>query len=164
MRLNIGCDTHRIEGYINIDLKEELKPDMVVDVTEGLPFENDSIEEIRMEHFLEHPFYIQVEPFLKECWRVLRPEGELIIEVPDILKICRLLLEGKKTLQFCLTGIYGGYADTKIDLPQMHKWGWTAETLKEILEKAGFEIMELGQGRYPGHYPERDTFIRARKK
>lgn len=164
MKLNLGCDTHRIEGYINIDLKEELKPDMVVDVTEGLPFENDSIEEIRMEHFLEHPFYIQVEPLLRECWRVLRPEGELAVEVPDILKICKLLLEGKKSLEFCLAGIYGGYAGTKIDVPQMHKWGWTAETLKEIMEKTGFEIMEVGEGRFSSHYPERDTFIWARKK
>lgn len=162
MKLNIGCDVNHLPGFINIDMREEVKPDVVADVTKGLDFKDGSMELIRLEHFLEHLFYIQIEPFLRECYRLLKGEGEIVIEVPDILKVCKLFIEKKKPEKECLKAIYGGYADSGINIPQVHKWGWSGETLKDILEKIGFEIVKLGPGEL--HFPERDTFIRAKKR
>lgn len=162
MKLNIGCDANHLPGFINIDIREEAKPDLVADVTRGLNFKDSSIELIRLEHFLEHLFYIQVQSFLRECYRLLKVEGEIVIEVPDILKICKLLIEKKKPVKECLQAIYGGYAHSGINIPQVHKWGWTGQALKDILEKTGFEIVKLGPGEL--HFPERDTFIRAKKR
>jgi len=162
MKLNVGCDANHLPDYINIDIRKEVKPDLIADVTKGLNFKDNSIELIRLEHFLEHLFYIQVEPFLKECYRVLKMEGEIVIEVPDIIKVCKLLIERKKPAKECLKAIYGGYADSDMNIPQLHKWGWTGETLRKILEKIGFEIVKIGPGEL--HFPERDTFIRAKKR
>ncbi len=59
-KLNIGCGYEKLEGFINIDISEEVKPDVVVNIEKGLPFKNNyfdyiysqnTLEEIRPEHW-----------------------------------------------------------------------------------------------------------------
>lgn len=61
-RLNIGCGyTKRPaeEGWINIDRAPQVKPDLVVDIEQGLPFPDNYFDEIYSEQCLEHirPLY-----------------------------------------------------------------------------------------------------------
>jgi len=54
MKLHLGCGYDKKEGYVNCDISEEVNPDKIVDINKTLPFEDNSVEEIFMNHVLEH--------------------------------------------------------------------------------------------------------------
>jgi len=81
MKLNLGCGVHKLEGYINIDISSKCKPDVVCDINKGLTFKNESIQEIKASHILEHIDDLIF--VMNECWRVLKVGGILNIEVPN---------------------------------------------------------------------------------
>jgi predicted SAM-dependent methyltransferase len=83
-KLHIGCGHNRLHGWINIDMDENLKSDIVLDVTKGLPFQDNSISCIHSEDFIEHISLDDGKFFLKECFRVLKPDGVLRIVTPDL--------------------------------------------------------------------------------
>lgn len=81
-RLNIGCGPYKREDYINIDINPRQSPDILRDITRGLPFDDSSVDHIVASHFLEH---LEVENFmwvLEECYRVLKPEAAISVVVP----------------------------------------------------------------------------------
>jgi len=93
MKLNLGCGLTLLKGFINIDLEYPDNIDFFIaqakgtkfirrDITRGLPFSNNSIDEIRAISVLEH---LDSDDFLfvmNECWRVLKEETFLIVKVP----------------------------------------------------------------------------------
>lgn len=54
MKLNIGCGWDKKKGFINIDKAKEVKPDIVCDIEDGLPFKDNTAEYIYSAHCLEH--------------------------------------------------------------------------------------------------------------
>ena len=74
--LNLGCGYNYQEGYINIDNRAEVKPDLVCDVIEGLPYEDNSVDEVRAYDFLEHIPLGKTIQVITEIWRVLKPGGK----------------------------------------------------------------------------------------
>ena len=56
MKLNIGCFNKKIHGFINVDILEEFKPDVIDDVKLLKKFQNNTIDLIYASHLLEH-FY-----------------------------------------------------------------------------------------------------------
>jgi predicted SAM-dependent methyltransferase len=40
VKLNLGCGFRKLENYINIDNRAEVNPDLICDVIEGLPYED----------------------------------------------------------------------------------------------------------------------------
>jgi len=47
VRLNLGCGLKKLQGYVNIDNREEVEPDFLGDVLEGLPYEDNAVDEVR---------------------------------------------------------------------------------------------------------------------
>ena len=82
MKINLGSGYKRIEGFVNIDDDPLVKPDYLVDIeNEKLPFDDNTVEEIRAHHILEHIG----EGFLhlmKELYRVCKPGAIIDIAVP----------------------------------------------------------------------------------
>jgi len=78
IRLNLGCGFRRVDNpeWINIDMRPETNPDLVLDVTKGLPHEDNSVEEVRAFDFLEHVPLGQTVPLMEEIYRVLKPGGK----------------------------------------------------------------------------------------
>lgn len=167
MKLNLGSGRHHWKGFINIDIDPKYKPDVVLDISKGkLPYENDSVDEIIMNHFLEHFFRVQAIAVLNECYRILKSDGILILELPELAKMCYLFLSayGSNKPYPKGEGIDGFYGDNAedVNIYQIHKWGWTEKSLGKILEETGFKIIEIADGKYH-HHPKRDIFIRAKK-
>lgn len=75
MKLNIGSGYKRYPGYLNVDNDKNCNPDYLVnidDVNLILPFDDNSIDDIRMYHILEHVgqgFF----RLLQELYRVSKP-------------------------------------------------------------------------------------------
>ena len=80
IKLHLGCGKDKREGYVNCDLSSEVNPDKIVDISERLPFENNSISEIIINHTLEHTQKpIEV---LKEFYRICKDKAIIKIKVP----------------------------------------------------------------------------------
>lgn len=84
MKLNLGCGYNKLDGYVNVDHDVLCKPDVVADLEERLPFDDNSVDEIILNHVLEHLGQTTKSYFAiwKELYRVLKGGGELKITVP----------------------------------------------------------------------------------
>jgi SAM-dependent methyltransferase len=82
--VNVGCGSHGLEGWVNIDSSAAPGVTCVRDCRTELPLASGSASGIFTEHFLEHLDYYEEAPqFLRECRRVLAPGGTLRVIVPD---------------------------------------------------------------------------------
>ncbi len=93
--LNIGCGNHRLDGFTNIDLDAHCA-DLRLDVREGLPFDDQSVDGIRTEHFLEHLSKHDAYVFMREARRVLKKDGVLRISMPDLGETLAAYAAGSK--------------------------------------------------------------------
>ncbi|MBS3076663.1 methyltransferase domain-containing protein [Candidatus Pacearchaeota archaeon] len=82
-KLNIGCGQKKLDGFINIDKNSEFNPDICMDasqISNYKRFGENTISEIRSEHFLEHTE--NPEEIMKEWHRILSTGGILKIKLP----------------------------------------------------------------------------------
>ena len=75
IKLNLGCGLRKLEGFINIDNRSEVSPDLLCDITEGLPYPDNSVDRVRAHDILEHVALGKTVPLIEEIYRVLRPGG-----------------------------------------------------------------------------------------
>ena len=87
MRLNLGAGDVPVDGYTSLDRKtgQEIYP---------LSYADDSVDEIRASHVLEHFSHTVIGNVLKEWSRVFKPGGLLKLAVPDYEVISRQYLAG----------------------------------------------------------------------
>lgn len=82
IKLNIGSGEQVLEGWIGMD-KADYGQDVVRDLLRGLPFCDNSVDEIRADSVLEHirdnDDFIFV---MNECLRVLKPQSKMYVRVP----------------------------------------------------------------------------------
>jgi predicted SAM-dependent methyltransferase len=84
IKLNLGCGYAKLDGYINIDNRIEICPDVVCDILQGLPFEDNTFDMVRANDFLEHiPIGAPVVKAIEEIYRVLKPGGIFKSSTPD---------------------------------------------------------------------------------
>lgn len=85
MRLNLGCGSRKMEGWVNVDASPTCSPDLIVDLERlPWPFETDSVTEILLSHVLEHlgqapAVFLGI---LRELYRVCRSGARVTITVP----------------------------------------------------------------------------------
>ena len=78
-RINIGSGERRLQGYVNVDILPGA--DVVCDITKGLPWGKEEIEEVVADYVLCQ--IKEIKYVLNEIWRVLKPGGLLKLKVPD---------------------------------------------------------------------------------
>jgi predicted SAM-dependent methyltransferase len=92
-KLNLGCGAEKLDGWINIDWDIACKPDMRLDLSKDLPFETGSVDYIISEDFIVQLDLDGGKRFLRECRRILRPDGVMRILTPGLEKLVRAYLE-----------------------------------------------------------------------
>lgn len=142
-RLNVGCGFDYREGYVNVDLNEEHKPDLVADATWLQPIADGSCAEVIAQDVLEHMPRAKGTTALYEWNRVLMPGGRLVLRIPSLTHLLQLLssesfqdLGAQQRLIQCLYGTQGYEGD-------FHLNGYTEITLRHALADAGFELQAL---------------------
>jgi len=84
VRLNLGCGFRKMDGYINIDNREIVKPDVCGDVFGVLAgYEDSSVDEIRAFDFMEHIERDKVIPLMREIHRVLKKGSVFHFFIPS---------------------------------------------------------------------------------
>lgn len=85
MKLNLGSGNKRYDGFLNVDKFNGFKPDFVHDLEKfPYPFEDNTINEIKMYHILEH---LGQEPkifnnIITEIYRISKKHAKIDIRVP----------------------------------------------------------------------------------
>ena len=80
MKLNLGGGIDVKTGYTNVDLLDLPQVDLVCDVTKGIPLEDNSVNEVVANHFLEH--IADTDALMNELYRVCKNGAIIKIKVP----------------------------------------------------------------------------------
>lgn len=129
IKLNLGAGELPIEGFISIDRKTggEAYP---------LQCEDNSVDEIRASHVLEHFSYYQVPVVVKHWASKLKRGGLLRIAVPDFKKIASDYVGGKKTNVLGYT--MGGQTDEN----DYHKSLFDRDGLAALFNECGLDNIQ----------------------
>lgn len=145
MKLNVCCGGRILDGWVNIDVAET--PPKKLDIkcdARHIPLDDGSADEIMCIHGFEHFYRWEVDELIEEWKRLLQPGGKLILELPDLMKCCRNILEGftKAGKHPDQAGMWGLYGDPRTKNPFMsHRWGWSPQTLSAFLQEHGFRAI-----------------------
>jgi SAM-dependent methyltransferase len=78
--LHFGCGNKPLKGFINVDFYNKTYADDIVDLNKELPYLSESINLIYSDNVFEH--INNLLELIRECNRVLKKGGVLIIKVP----------------------------------------------------------------------------------
>lgn len=115
--VNLGCGNHYHPDWTNIDITTTGPGVIAHDLSQGIPLPTNSCDAVYHSHVLEHLRREDSLPFLRECYRVLKPSGIIRVVVPDLEIICRLYLE---KLADCLAGNEDSLSDYEWMLIEMY--------------------------------------------
>lgn len=145
-RINIGCGVHYAEGWINIDVHygDDIYPDIVASVIEGLPFKDKTVDKIYAGHFLEHiDLDGEMDDVLNELKRVLSDDGEVMFVGPDLTRAEK---DWPEMIEAIIPheGDWHGHG---------HSWESREETILELLDESGWDATALPILEVPDEWP-----------
>jgi SAM-dependent methyltransferase len=83
LKLDLACGVAKKPGFFGVDISADSHADLVCDLRTGpWPWADASVAEINCAHFFEHLHPAQRLLFMRECWRILVPGGQLVVTVP----------------------------------------------------------------------------------
>jgi hypothetical protein len=161
LRLNLGSGAAPRSGYVNVDTQPFDGTDVLAHPA-GLPFEADSVAEIRAVHLLDHYSLDEGRGTLLPHWvRILRPSGTLTVVVPDGDSLTRAYVAGELSFEELRDATFGqGADDCSVRFTMFSR-----TSIVDLFAAVGLEEIELradprGQsreievvGRKPGHAP-----------
>jgi predicted SAM-dependent methyltransferase len=141
-KINIGCGFDIKNDFLNVDLHERHGPDLVADCTDLSILPSSYYEHILANDVLEHIPRLKTRSTLREWNRLLRIDGILELQVPNVMGLLELLkrdenqnmAQHEKLLQ-CLYGTQAYNGD-------FHFIGFTEITLNGVLSETGFTLRE----------------------
>lgn len=148
INLELGAGENRgIPGWTYADLNENC--DLSLDLSQPLPFPDNSVDMIYSSHLLEHFRYPDLVNLLNECLRILKSGGIFSVAVPN----ARLYLDAYQnpanfdSAKFCRHKSAYNY-NSKIDFVNYmaymdghHYYMFDEENLAAILKRTGFKTV-----------------------
>ncbi len=140
LKLHLGCGTNLKEGYLNVDQYLTAPGITNIDIF-NLPIEDDFVDEIFTEHMLEHLNKYEVPLALKEWSRVLKPNGKLVMNLPNLEWCLQQWLEKpeEERWNWQLDTIFG----LQTHPGEFHKTGFTKSRLHQLLTDVGFREINI---------------------
>ena len=148
--LNVGSGHRPLPGFVNIDINLTRKPDMWLDVRNGLPFPEGSVDRIYTCHTLEHFYRDELLDVLKEFHRVLRPGGGVRILVPSLELAIQAYVRGEReafsTFPVAFESL-GGRFMNQVFCDGQHRIAFDFSLMQELLTGIGFvEVRQADLG------------------
>jgi SAM-dependent methyltransferase len=166
--LNVGCGyplRQKLHPHfhgpewreVRLDVDPAVHPDIICSITDMSPIATGSVDAIWSSHNLEHLQRHEVPSALAEFIRVLKPQGLLLLTLPDLRQVAQFIVEDRledhayTSLSGPITPldmIFGHTASLARGNSFMaHRTGFTARTLHKVLIEAGFVEITLRQGK-----------------
>lgn len=139
--LHLGCELKYLPGFVNIEGNVFRKSDMWLDLRNGLPFHSDSVSSMYASHVFEHFYPDEFQCLLRECYRILRPNGGLRAVVPDMGRAVQAYLAGQRGFFTDFPRAnksLGGKLSNLLFCEGGHRQGFDFSYMEEILRDAGF--------------------------
>lgn len=130
------------------------------DFTELSKWEDNSVDKVNICHALEHVSWEDAQKTLKEIYRVLKPGGDIEVEVPDIEIVFRKFFTGTFNIMDIQDLIYGG-RDSNVYWGG-HFCGFTPYTLTVEMENVGFKDIKSAMVGFGTSKPEPDRNFRLK--
>lgn len=167
--LHVGCgqQSHEILPPLNwaewkqvrVDIDPSVGPDIITSIVDLSGIEDESAEAVFSKHNIEHLESHEVSKCLAAIYRVLKPEGFLILRTPDLKAIARLLLNhepdetlyvskvfGRRVPVAPLDMLYGSRQEVANGNRFMaHRTGFSSTSLRRYLLEAGFEQVDVSE-------------------
>lgn len=147
--VDLGCGQIKrefAEGVpVRVDLDESCDPDYRADVA-NLPFGNEEFDIVFSSHVLEH-FARSIQNAVLDEWiRILKPDGELRLVLPNLMWAVKKLYEAPETTDdvHIWNVIYGGQSN----LLDYHYNGFTPARITALLRDKHFEIIKMEESGY----------------
>ncbi|MBI1394533.1 MAG: methyltransferase domain-containing protein [Betaproteobacteria bacterium] len=170
--LNVGCGPREPDKLprvfrspewleVRLDIDPDVAPDIVGSMIDMGAVPDATCDAIWSSHNLEHLQAFEVATALAEFRRVLRPDGLLLVTLPDMQAVARVIADGRPDAVLMRTRIGGrdGPPITALDIMFGHDWwiergrsfmahrtGFTAATLGRKLIAAGFGTVAVRPG------------------
>lgn len=121
------------EGQVlRVDIREEVNPDYRCDIRK-LPFATGEFDVVFSSHTLEH-FPLKEVPSVVEEWiRVMKPDGELRLMLPNLEWAAQQIVNGECDMD-CMNVLYGAQTYDE----NYHKMGFTPKIVEQMLTNYGF--------------------------
>lgn len=157
VRVNFGSGTFPLEGWINVDLDRTTRPTVVADLAKVAPFANGSVDYIFTEDFIACLGLPGMKVFLRECRRIIKPQGAMRVLTPDLARLTRMYLESPGALVDLWDRTVGVPVTTRTGCEVMNlamelagRFQYDSPTLVQLAGEAGFEAVRVQyrQSRY----------------
>lgn len=165
--LHIGCgnapknrlpECFQGKGWneVRLDIDPDVNPDIVASITDMSVISDASVDAVWSSHNLEHLENYQVPSALKETYRVLKPGGFVLINVPNLQQVAALVSAGRaeEVMYVSPAGpitpldmMFGHHASIARGNHYMaHRTGYTRERLLKLLAQADFSEVRVMHG------------------
>jgi len=172
-KLHLGAGTNELDGWLNTDL-HPVGSMIYLNSSKPLPFPDASFDYIFSEHHLEQHTFPYAIKLLKECKRILKPDGILRIHTPDLEVLMNLHALKKTSVQeqyirfimdtFC--GDIQRYDDELVINNAFYNFGhhflWSERLLTQVLHEAGFKSIKRNGLQQSDHEPLRGIASHAK--
>lgn len=160
--LHVGCGSARKPdvglGFrggewneIRLDIDPAAAPDVVSSMIDMSPVPTGSVDAVYSSHNIEHLYPHEVPIALAEFFRVLKPDGFVVLTCPDLQSLCRRIVDDKLDEPAYLSpvgpiaplDILYGYRPAMAagNLYMAHRTGFTLSTLVAAVRAAGFRTV-----------------------
>ena len=86
--LDLGCGDNKVEGAVGLDNIALSEVDIVHDLLHfPYPIKANSFDTIYLRHVIEHFNIDRINKIMNECYRILKKDGQLYINVPHVFSI-----------------------------------------------------------------------------
>jgi len=148
-RLHLGCGAKHLPGFYHVDILDAPHIDRCGHVDDLAFIADGVVELIYACHVLEHFGRYEIEPVLREWYRVLAIGGVLRLAVPDFAAVVKMYAgEGLQDGMSGLVGLVAGGQRTPYDF---HKMIFDEPLLTTFLRRVGFAEVRRWDWRQTEH-------------
>jgi hypothetical protein len=151
IKINFGSGPYPIAGWINVDLDPAGRPQVVADLGRALPFATGVADFIHTEDFIAQLDPMPLLSFLRECRRILKPDGAMRVLTPDLERFARTYLEDPDHLVWIWNTFVGVPLETgtacevlNLGMRLAGRFQYDFVTFSGLAAKAGFETVRVG--------------------